>query len=268
MIDRRDMLALSVLSVLVPGGGGGRAKAEAGTPDMTTRPLHGRNLTVLDLTHKLTRAFAFTPDRLSVQAVDGSGKAAGMALNRISFVEHTGTHLDAPRHFAPEGASVGDLPVSELIGPLVVIDISAKVKADRGARIMPDDVADWERQYGPIPADACVAMSSGWDPLAELRRFGSLPPTERRKSPGFSTEVLPLLIARGVRGIGVDTLSLDAGESMPAFPVHQAWLRSGRWGLEALANLNRAPPSGGLVFVGVPPIEAATGMPARVVALF
>jgi kynurenine formamidase len=249
-------------------GGGSRASAAAVTPDMVSLPLHGRQLHVLDLTHKLTRAFAFTPGRLSMEAVEGSGSKVGMALNRVSIVEHTGTHLDAPRHFAPDGASVGDLPISQLIVPFVVIDIREKAGDDRDARVVPDDLAAWEGRHGRIPAGSCVAMLSGWDPLAMMARYGSLPPAERRKSPGFDAAAMDMLMKRNVMGIGVDTLSLDAGQSMPDFPVHQSWLRSGRWGLEALTNLDRAPASGGLLFAGVAPLDQATGMPARVIALY
>jgi kynurenine formamidase len=267
MIDRRDMLALSALGALSLGTSS-LANAASVTPDHTSLHLHGRRLNILDLTHRLTRAFAFTPGRLSIEAVEGSGTKAGMALNRISIVEHTGTHLDAPRHFAPDGASVGDLAISQLIVPLVIIDIREKAKADRDARVEPKDVAAWERRHGRIPAGSCVAMLSGWDPLGAFANYSSLPPAERRKSPGFDAAVMDILMQRDVRGIGVDTMSIDAGQAMPAFPVHQAWLRSGRWALEGLTNLDRTPATGGLLFAGVAPLENATGMPARVIALY
>lgn len=267
MIDRRDMLVLGALGTLALGFASS-AEAAPVTPDQVSLSLHGRKLHILDLTHRLTRAFAFTPNRLSLEAVEGSGTKAGMALNRISIVEHTGTHLDAPRHFAPEGKSVGDIPVSQLIVPLVILDIREKAKADRNARVMPDDVAAWERDHGRIPANSCVTMLAGWDPLTTFSSYATLTPNERRKSPGFDAAVLDILMERDVRGIGVDTMSIDAGEAMPAFPVHQTWLRSGRWALEGLANLDRAPAAGGLLFAGVAPLEDATGIPARVIALY
>ncbi len=267
MIDRRDMLALGTLGALALGTSS-LADAASVTPDQVSLPLHGRQLHVLDLTHRLTRAFAFTPGRLSMEPVEGSGTKAGMALNRISIVEHTGTHLDAPRHFAPDGASVGDIAISQLIVPLVVIDIRKKAKADRDARVEPEDIAAWERKHGRIPAGSCVAMLSGWDPLGAVSSYSSLPPAERRKSPGFDAAVMDILMKRNAVGIGVDTMSIDAGEAMPAFPVHQTWLRSGRWALEGLTNLDRAPAAGGLLFAGVAPLENATGMPARVIALY
>jgi len=266
MIDRRDLLALGLTAPALAGAVA--AKAAPVTPDEATLRLHGRALHVLDLTHKLTRSFAFTPGRLTMEPTKGSGTAAGMALNRVSIVEHTGTHLDAPRHFAPDGASVGDLPITQLIVPLVVIDIRRQAAQDRDARVRLPDLLAWERRHGRIPKSSCVAMLSGWDPLAEAARYGSLSPAERRQSPGFDGQAIDMLIQRQAGGIAVDTLSLDAGGSMPAYPVHQTWLRSGRWGLEALTNLDRAPQAGALLFAGVAPLDQATGFPARVIALY
>jgi len=90
--------------------------------------------------------------------------------------------------------------------------------------------------------------------------------------PAFSPPSRDALAWLGTRPIPTkpysNTMSIDAGEAMPTFPVHQAWLRSGRWALEGLTNLDRAPAAGGLLFAGVAPLENATGMPARVIALF
>ncbi|ANI79149.1 cyclase family protein [Sphingobium sp. EP60837] len=266
MIDRRAVLAASLVTAFASRTP--EAFASAVSPDDATIKLHGRRLEIVDLTHRLTRAFAFTPGRLSMEAVEGSGTGAGMRLNRLSIVEHTGTHLDAPRHFSPGGRSVGDLSIADLVVPLVVIDIRAKRQLDRDAQVGPEDLAAWETKHGSLPAGCCVAMLSAWDPLAEVARYGSLSPEERRKSPGFSRAAADLLLKRDVRGIAVDTLSLDAGRDMPAYPVHRSWLRSGRWGLEAVANLDRAPASGAIMFVGAPPIAEATGIPIRAIALF
>jgi kynurenine formamidase len=189
-------------------------------------------------------------------------------MNRLCIVEHTGTHLDAPRHFDAAGKSVGDLGIADLVVPLVVIDLRDKCAADRDARVEPEDILRWERRHGRLPSGTCVAMLSGWQPLAEVARYMQLPPADRGKSPGFGEAAGALLMDRGVRGIAVDTLSLDPGGEMPAYPLHRRWLRSGRWGLEAIANLDRVPAEGATLFVGAPPIADATGTPVRAIALF
>jgi kynurenine formamidase len=71
---------------------------------------------------------------------------------------------------------------------------------------------------------------------------------------------------RKILGLAVDTLSLDNGPSKD-FKVHYAWLPSGRWGLENVANLDKVPPSGATLVVGVAKVKDATGGPARLIAL-
>jgi kynurenine formamidase len=85
--------------------------------------------------------------------------------------------------------------------------------------------------------------------------------------PGFHPEAADwLLRERRIAGIAVDTLSLDYGASRD-FKTHYAWLPSGRWGLECVANLNRVPPRGATLVVGAPKIRGATGGPTRLLAL-
>lgn len=91
-------------------------------------------------------------------------------------------------------------------------------------------------------------------------------PTGWMHFPGFHAEAAALLIERGAVGLAVDTLSLDHGPSSD-FPTHRTWLPTGRWGLEAVANLAMLPPVGATIVVGAPKIEGATGGPARVLAL-
>jgi kynurenine formamidase len=84
--------------------------------------------------------------------------------------------------------------------------------------------------------------------------------------PGFSKAATDLLGEMGAACIGVDTLSLDPGNSAD-FAVHFSWLPSGRYGIENLANLDGLPASGMTVFVGAPKHARGTGGPARVLAM-
>jgi kynurenine formamidase len=85
--------------------------------------------------------------------------------------------------------------------------------------------------------------------------------------PGFSGAAAEwLLKQRKVVGIAVDTLSLDHGPSKD-FKTHLTWLPSGRWGLENVANLDKVPPAGAMLTVGLAKIKDATGGAARLLAL-
>ena len=75
-----------------------------------------------------------------------------------------------------------------------------------------------------------------------------------------------MLDGMGVAAIGVDTLSLDPGDSAD-FAVHYGWLPAGRYGIECLANLAGLPATGATIFVGAPKHGGGTGGPARVMAV-
>jgi kynurenine formamidase len=268
-VARRDILTL--LTGLAAVGAAAQAQAASVQPSEGRLSLQGRTLQVVDMTQELTSDFNVSPPntRISMHPIVGSGEAVGMKLNLLSLVEHTGTHIDAPRHFSDTGASLGEIPIQDLVVPLAIIDIRARVAHDRDAALTPDDILAWEAKHGRLPDGCCVAMNAGWDPLAERRRAASLGPVEGHKAPGFSPEAAAMLMAqRRVKGIAVDALSIDKGTNGPAYPVHQAWLRSGRWGIEGLTNMDQVPASGAILVVGAPPIKDATGMPIRAIAIF
>lgn len=228
---------------------------------------HGRSLRIIDLSHVLVAAEVngARGPRLTFEPVDGSGVAVGMLMNRLQLIEHTGTHLDAPRHFSPTGASVGDIPITDLVVPLVVLDIRGRVAIDPDTGITPQDITDWESRHGRLPDNCCVAMNSGWS----KKLYTASNAVSQGHFPGFTMEAVAMLMEkRRVKGIIVDTLSIDTGQAGVSYPVHQAWLRSGRWGLEGIANLDAVPASGALLIVGAAPIKDATGIPIRAIALF
>jgi kynurenine formamidase len=84
--------------------------------------------------------------------------------------------------------------------------------------------------------------------------------------PGFHIETANMLMETGAAGIAVDTLSLDHGMS-PDFATHYAWLGSGHWGLECIANLDAMPAKGATLILGAPKFRGGSGGPTRAIAL-
>jgi kynurenine formamidase len=111
-------------------------------------------------------------------------------------------------------------------------------------------------------------MLSGWGQhVGNSARFTGKDAAGVLHFPGFGVDAAEWLIKeRKVVGLAVDTLSLDHGPSKD-FKVHYAWLPSGRWGLENVANLDQVPASGATLVVGLAKVEGATGGPARLIAL-
>ncbi len=224
---------------------------------------------VVDLTHTLGPDFPTFEGgpQLTLEPVARYDRD-GYTMNRWYVLEHVGTHLDAPMHFSPPGVAAADeVPIESLVAPIAVVDIAARAEDDPDAQVTPDDIAGWEAAHGPIPDGACVAMHSGWERRLPGDGFRNADADGVLRFPGFHPETAQmLLVQRSVVGMAVDTLSLDPGRSTD-FAVHYAWLPTGRWGLEAVANLATLPPAGATLVVGGPKIEGASGGPTRVLAL-
>jgi len=191
----------------------------------------------------------------------------GLAWEEITAIIHTGTHMDAPIHFARDARDAAEVPIEHLVVPLVVVDIRAKAADDPDAQLTPADLEAWEGAHGPIPEGACVAMNSGWDAKADGVGFRNADADGVMHFPGFHVEAADFLLReREVVGIAVDTLSLDYGPSAD-FAVHYGWLPANRWGMECVANLGALPAAGATLVAGGPKVAGATGGPSRIVAL-
>ncbi len=261
----------SARPLAAPERGGGDAAGAGVRRDSRIRPDLAGLCCIADLTHTLYEGFpTFSGENwFSVERVLSFGRD-GLNVDRWSLMEHTGTHIDAPLHFSADGASIERLPVEDLIAPLAVIDVARRATENADAVVTPEDVQAWEARHGPLPDGACVAMNAGWDRLVNDPRFVNRDDEGRFHTPGFHPETVALLLERQtVRGIAVDTLSLDAGLATAGeFPVHRLWLGAGRWGIEAIANLDSLPEAGAAVLIGAPKVLGATGGPSRVLALY
>jgi kynurenine formamidase len=247
--------------------------ALAATADRTDAPDLAEDIgrpfnRVVDLTHVITEDFPtfFGPPNLEIETLF-TFEQNGFNMYRWLLVEHTGTHMDAPFHFSPDGMSADQIPLSMLIVPLAVVDIRRKSQVNPDAQVTPEDLSRWEQRFGRIPRGACVAMNSGWADKVLTDEFRNADENGVMHFPGFHVEAAEFLIEeRDVNGIAVDTLSLDYGPS-PDFATHYSWLPSNRWGIEAVANLDFLPPRGATLIVGGPKIAGASGGISRCLAL-
>ncbi|PZA08836.1 MULTISPECIES: cyclase family protein [unclassified Meiothermus] len=252
----------------------GMAAGLAATAAISARAqtqVQGRSFShVADLTHVYGPDFPMFPGAAQMK-IDllVTVKNNGFYKNTLTLDEHTGTHMDAPAHFAEGGPTAELLPVSRFVAPLAVINIQAKAERDADAEVTPDDLLAWERRNGRLPAGAFVAMYSGWESrVGDPKRYINLDAAGVQHYPGFSPAAAEFLVReREVVGIGVDTLSLDFGASKD-FKTHLTVLPAGKYGLENLANLGNVPPSGATIIVGGPKHKGASGGPARVMAVW
>ena len=223
---------------------------------------------VVDLTQPLGPATVLWPGSRPFAAdVDAVVERDGWYARSLAVPEHAGTHLDAPAHFVAAGETVEAIAADRLVAPAIVLDLSDEVGDDDSFTVEPRHVEAWERRHGRVPAGAAVLVRTGWDRhVGNGARYLGAAPDGGLRFPGLGAGTARLLVDRGVVGIGIDTLSVDAGAAAD-LPVHHLTLPAGLWHLEGLVGLEALPPVGALLVVGALRLVDGSGAPARVLAL-
>lgn len=195
-------------------------------------------------------------------------ECAGYFLRRLCLGEHSGTHANAPISFHPDGAAIDQFEPASWVVPAVVIDVSPQAEADRDYRLSEADIDRWEAVHGVLPDGSCVLLHCGWqrrwhDPAT----YFDLDDDGLPHYPGYSESAARFLLEqRGATGLGTDAPGIDPGTD-PAFTINRLALQQPRVVLENLANLDRLPPRGATLVIGVLPLRGGSGSPAAVTAL-
>ena len=198
-------------------------------------------------------------------------KGNGFQVHHYSFVGQWGTHVDPPVHFIKGGRTLDQLAVSEMILPLVVLDISARVASNPDATPTLDDLTAWEKRNGKIPDKSFVALRTDWSKRwPDEKLFYNRGLDKVSHCPGWSKDVLQELFEkRGITAVGHEQLDTDPGLATSAgdFSLEHYVLSLDRWQIEVMANLDKVPEAGALIMASWPKAKGGSGFPARVVAI-
>jgi kynurenine formamidase len=221
---------------------------------------------LVDLTQPLGPATILWPgSRPFATDIEVDYDTDGMYARDLSLSEHSGTHLDAPAHFVRGGATVDEITIGALVRPAVCLDVRDLVGDDASFTVSAAMIEAIEVRDGLIPEGSAVLVCTGWDRYhGDTGRFRG--PADSLAFPGLGPDAAHLLVGRGVAGIGIDTLSVDAGHAT-TFPTHHVTLPAGLWHLEGLTRLERVPARGAWLVAAAVPVVDASGAPARAFAI-
>jgi kynurenine formamidase len=232
---------------------------------------------VIDLTHPFDAETVYWPTAEPFRlAVVFHGQTEGgfhYEANAFAAAEHGGTHLDAPCHFAEGQRSVDAVPLEDLIGPGVVVDVSEACARDRDHRVTIAELEAWEHEHGRIPDGAIVLLCTGFGRYwpDRVRYLG----TDARGPeavaalhfPGLDAPAARWLVGeRAIAAVGLDTASIDLGQSK-TFDAHRALAQANVPILENVAALEQLPARGFRVFALPMKIAGGSGGPVRIAAL-
>jgi kynurenine formamidase len=233
------------------------------------------NATWIDLTHDFSPETIYWPTAkpFSLEVVSAQHTQAGYyyAANNFSAAEHGGTHLDAPVHFAEGKWTTDQIPLDRLIGEAVIVDVQKEAETNADYRIDVAALKAWN-DHRTMPESTIVLFRTGWsrrwpDRAAYLgtARTGPAAVAELR-FPGIDSAAARWLVERGVRAVGIDTPSIDAGQAR-SFPTHQILSAANVPAFENLTNLDRLPETGSLIVALPMKIRGGSGGPLRIVAV-
>ncbi len=193
--------------------------------------------------------------------------------NNIATGEHTGTHFDAPIHWATgrDQEDVSQVPPCQLIAPAAVLDFAAQAAADPDFLLDVEHIRSWEADHGPLPDGGWLLYRTGWDARSHSQDEFLNASDTGPHTPGVSVDCARWLAQESpLLGFGVETVGTDAGTAHsfdPPFPCHSFLLGAGKYGLTQLQNLSRLPATGAVVIVSPLPIVGGSGSPCRALAL-
>src|SRR5579872_247698 len=147
----------------------------------------------------------------------------GVNKELVTLSTHSGTHCDAPYHFFNDGEKIDEMPLRDFVGPATIVDLREKLPASPITR------EDLLRLGGAIGIDEIVLLNTGWG-----RKRG---PTSEflTKWPYLSSDGAAHLLERGVRGVGIDALSIAGfGIAGSDNQAHEALLGAGKFIVEEL----------------------------------
>jgi kynurenine formamidase len=241
------------------------------------KPLQFNDSAWIDLTHTFDSTTLYWPNNQSgfIHKTEAKGKTPGgyfYSSYSVCAPEHGGTHLDAPIHFAENKQTVDQIPLEKLTGNAVLVDVSEKSLKNSDYLISIQDLEFWEEKNGEIEPNSIVLFRTGYGKFYPNRAkyFGTpltgMEAIPQLHFPGIAPQAATWLIEkRKVKAVGLDTPSLDYGQSKD-FKTHQILMGNNCPGFENLANLEKLPAKGSYIVALPMKIGQGSGAPLRIIA--
>ena len=208
---------------------------------------------LIDLSHTIEEGMPVYPESAPPRVRDlGLFPQHGVHVREWTMDGHVGTHLDAPAHLFESAADTASLPLDTFLGAAVVVDCT---RLEPGGSIPPDILATVPR----LEAQDFILFHTGWS-----RKWGEASYFEGY--PVCSPELVRHLARLDIKGLGFDTISIDAVAAAD-LPNHKVVLGAGKIIIE---NLTRLETVAAIAFqLACFPLKIASGdgSPVRAVAI-
>lgn len=208
-------------------------------------------MTFFDLTVPLENGMTFYPGDPEPRFARADVEPP-WTVSELHLGTHTGTHIDAARHYSPDATPIDAYPVARFVLPGVVVAVTG---------LADDQPITWamvEPGFAALPAGGAVVLHTGWD-----RHFGD----ERcLRHPYLTAEAARGLAGAGVGIVGIDAMNPDSSVQGTTH-VHETLLGADVLLVENLSGLERLEPGRLYRFAFLPlRLKGLDGSPVRAVA--
>lgn len=146
----------------------------------------------------------------------------GYTSEIIKLNTHTATHLDAPFHFFADMKTIDEIPIDRFIGRAIIVNLTGVEPCHA------IEIKDLEPYADKITKDSIVLLCTGW---SEKRGYSK---TYYNDWPYLSGEGAEWLLKKGVKGVGIDGMSMGGWYEGTGRPCHEILLSHEVWLLEEL----------------------------------
>lgn len=186
----------------------------------------------------------------------------------VAYNSHTGTHLDAPCHFAKDAWCVDDIPIEHLMDlRLYILDVREAVKVNPDHQVTVADLQKLENRYW-VKRGSVLFIATGWSSHWPIKEdYFGLDPDDRdavMHFPGLSPEVADYIVEKGMFvGVGIEGPSIDPGSSVDKY-AHRTLFANNIYAIENLPNMGGMSEINSRVTIAPLKVEAASASPVRI----
>lgn len=208
---------------------------------------------VIDLSHEITRSMTVysEKERPNFNKVS-SIEEAGYNETNINIYSHNGTHMDSPYHIFKEGKKLSEFPVENFLGNAFILDVTKNKENEITLEFL-------KLYQEEIKKSEFLILKTGWEKYWNNEKYFN-------DFPVLSEEAALWLSMLNIKGIGVDTISVDKVHSKD-FNIHKILLSKEKIIIENLTNLNNL--YGKFMFIATPlNFKESDGCPVRAIGIF
>lgn len=206
---------------------------------------------LIDLSHEINiNMSVYTKEEIPKIQDLATIKKDGYNEKVLKLCTHTGTHIDSPYHMIENGRTIDKFDLNEFVGKALIIDVTKHKEIDIKSII---------KYKEKIENSDFVILKTGWEKYFGKEQY-------LKDYPSLTEEAAKWLCEFNIKGIGIDTISIDRMDSID-FEIHNIIFSKDKFIIENLNNLCKIEDES-FILIALPlKIQSIDASPVRAIAI-